>query len=101
VPARLFGTLLFTVPLALRGRLRLTRSALPLVATGGAAEVAGFLSYALGARHGLAVSAVLSAQFAALAALGGLLFFAERLSPRQLAGLVVIALSVAVLALTR
>ena len=101
VPARLFGALLFTAPLAVRGRLRLTRSALPLVAAGGAAEVGGFLSYALGARHGLAVSAVLSAQFAALAAVGGLLFFAERLSPRQLAGLVVIAASVGALAATR
>ena len=101
VPARLFGTLLFTAPLALRGRLRLTRRALPLVATGGAAEVAGFLCYALGARHGLAVAAVLSAQFAALAAVGGLLFFAERLSRSQFAGLVVIAVSVGVLAATR
>lgn len=101
VPARLFGAVLIALPLRLRGGLRLTRRALPLVAGAGAGEVVGVLSYTLGARHGLAVSAVLSAQFAAFSALGGFLLFRERLGRSQLAGLVMIAAGVAALAATR
>jgi drug/metabolite transporter (DMT)-like permease len=85
-------------PLRLRSSLRLTRGAFPLVATAAAAEVIGIVSYELGARHGLAVTAVLSSQFAALAALGAFLLYRERLSRSQLAGLVVIAAGVGLLA---
>jgi drug/metabolite transporter (DMT)-like permease len=98
VPARLFGTVFMMAPLRLSGSLRLTRRALPLVAGAGAGEVVGIVSYELGARHGLAVAAVLSSQFAALAALGAFLLFRERLSRLQLAGLVVIAAGVGLLA---
>jgi drug/metabolite transporter (DMT)-like permease len=98
IAARLFGVVFMTVPLGLRGSLRMTRRAFPLVAGAGAAEVVGILSYTLGARHGLAIAAVIASQFAALSALGAFFVFHERLGRLQLAGLVVIAVGVALLA---
>jgi drug/metabolite transporter (DMT)-like permease len=98
VPARLVGVAFITVPLGLRGSLRLTRRAFPLVLGAGAAEVVGILSYTLGARHGLPVAAVLASQFAALVALGAFFLFGERLSRVQIAGLAVIAVGVGLLA---
>ena len=53
--------------------------------------------FALGSRHGIAVSAVLASQFAALAALAAYLLFHERLARSQLAGIGVIAAGVAIL----
>jgi len=97
VPARLFGTALVTAPLAARRRLRLTRRALPLVAAAGAAEVLGVLSYTLGARHGLAVAAVLSSQFAALTAVAAYVIHGQRLSRSQLAGLAAVVVGVSLL----
>ncbi len=98
VPARLLGTAFVLAPLAARHALRLTRHTLPLVAAAGAGEVLGILSYELGARHGIAIAAVLASQFAALAALGAFLLMRERLTRSQLAGLVMIAAGVASLA---
>jgi drug/metabolite transporter (DMT)-like permease len=96
LPPRLLGVLFVTIPLAALGRLRLTREAAPYVVVGGLAEVTGFVSYALGARHGIAVAAVLASQFAALAAIGGALFFHERLRKTNIAGVIVICAGVAV-----
>jgi drug/metabolite transporter (DMT)-like permease len=98
LPARLVGTVLITAPLAARSRLKAAPSALPLVAIAGAAEVAGILSYTAGARHQLAVAAVVASQFAALAAVAAYFVFGERLTRLQRAGLVVIAAGVALLA---
>lgn len=98
VPARLFGTAFVLAPLAARRALRLTRRALPLVAGAAAGEVLGILSYELGARHDIAVAAVIASQFAAFAAVGAFLIMRERLTRLQLAGLVIIAIGVAVLA---
>jgi drug/metabolite transporter (DMT)-like permease len=95
--ARVLGTVVLAVPLALAGRLRLTRRSLPLVAASGICEVLGFFSYTSGARHGIAVAAVLSSQFAALAALGGYLLFRERLARAQLVGVGTVLAGVAVL----
>jgi len=97
VPARLFGSALVTAPLAAGRRLRLTRRALPLVAAAGAAEVLGVLSYTLGARHGLAVAAVLSSQFAALTAVAAYVIHGQRLSRSQLAGLAAVVAGVSLL----
>src|SRR5215204_2237150 len=66
LPSRVIGVAV-TLPLALRAGLRMTRPALPLVAVAGVSEVLGFALFALGARHGIAVSAVLASQFAAIA----------------------------------
>jgi drug/metabolite transporter (DMT)-like permease len=68
----------------------------PFVVASGLAEVAGFVSYAVGARHGIAIAAVLASQFAALAAVGAAVFFKERLTRVGVAGVVVIAVGVAV-----
>ncbi len=98
--ARLLGTMLLTVPLAARRSLAAPGKALPLVAAAGAGEAVGILSYTLGARHELAVAAVLASQFAALAALGAYFAFGERLTRLQIAGLVLVAIGVGALALS-
>ena len=89
--------LVVTLPLMIRSGLRMTREALPLVLVAGVFEVAGFALFAFGSRHGIAVAAVLSSQFAAIAAIGAYLLFRERLSPVQLAGVGVIVTGVAIL----
>jgi len=101
LPARLIGVIGVAAPLALRGRLQLTRKAAPLVVAGGLCEVLGFASFALGAQDGVAVAAVLASQFAGLAAVAAYLFFRERLTHVQIAGIVIIAVSVAALTAVR
>jgi drug/metabolite transporter (DMT)-like permease len=95
--ARLIGALVLAAPLALRGRLEMTRRAFPLAVGAGIAEVVGFFSYTDGSRHGIAIASVLSSQFAAVAALGAFLLFRERLGRVQLLGVVVVVCGVAVL----
>jgi drug/metabolite transporter (DMT)-like permease len=97
LPARVLGALFVALPLALRRKLRLTRESAPLVVTAGLCEIAGMASYALGARHGIAVAAVLASQFAAVAAIGAYVLFHERLSAVQRTGAGVILLGVAAL----
>jgi drug/metabolite transporter (DMT)-like permease len=97
LPARAVGAALISLPLAATRQLRLTRSAAPFVVATGLAEVAGFASYAVGARHGIAIAAVLASQFAALSAIGAYVFYRERLGGVQIAGISVIAVGVAVL----
>lgn len=98
LPARLVGVLVVAIPLALRGRMRITRHAAPLVVTAGIAEVAGIASFALGARQSIGIASVLGSQFAAFAAVGAFFFFGERLRRIQVAGVGVILLGVTVLA---
>jgi drug/metabolite transporter (DMT)-like permease len=97
LPARLVGVVAIAAPLALTGRLRLTRRALPLVLAAGLAEVLGFTLYALGARHDVAISAVLASLFGAFAALLARVLFAERLAASQLLGVATIIAGVAAL----
>jgi drug/metabolite transporter (DMT)-like permease len=99
--ARLIGTVVATLPLALTGRLKLTRRALPLVVVSGICEVVGFYSYTWGARHGIAVAAVLSSQFAAVAAVAAYFLFRERLSRLQLIGVCTVVAGVALLSAVR
>ena len=101
LPARLIGTLAVAVPLAAAGRLAVTRTAAPYVIGAGLAEIGGFASYAVGARHGIAIAAVLASQFAAVAALGALILYRERLTRAQVAGIAVIAVGVAALSALR
>jgi drug/metabolite transporter (DMT)-like permease len=96
-PSRTLAVLLVTVPLALTRRMPMTRAAAPLVAASGLLEVGGVVAYTLGAREGIAVAAVLGSQFAAIAAVLAYVFFRERLSRVQVAGVAVIAVGVAVL----
>ncbi len=97
LPPRLVGVVAVTLPLAMSRRLRLTRSALPLVVFTGIAEVLGFVCYAVGARHSVAIAAVLGSQFAAVASVAAFLFLRERLTRLQLAGVVLIVAGVAAL----
>lgn len=101
IPARLLGVVVITGPLLARRRLAVRRAALPFVVTSGLAELGGFTSFALGARHGIAVSAVLASQFAAVAAVAAYFLFRERLRPVQIAGVCTIAVCVAVLSALR
>jgi drug/metabolite transporter (DMT)-like permease len=96
-PSRTLAVLLVTLPLALIGRLRMTRDALPYVVASGFLEVAGLVAYTIGARHGIAIAAVLGSQFAAFAALAAYFVFRERLATVQVAGVAVTAIGVAVL----
>jgi drug/metabolite transporter (DMT)-like permease len=99
--ARAVGVVTVALPLALRGRLPAPGAALWLVVYCGFAEVAGFAGYIIGARHGVAVPAVLASQFAAVAVVVSYLVYGERLTRVQLAGAGAIAASVAAVAAMR
>jgi drug/metabolite transporter (DMT)-like permease len=97
LPPRLAGVLAIALPLILASRLRLTRRTLPLVVASGLMEVVGFASFTWGARHGLAVSAVLASQFAAISAVAAYVLFGERLSRGRALGVATVAIGVAAL----
>ncbi len=97
---RIAGVLILTLPLALTRRLRFDRSVLPFLLFAGVAEVAGVYLYAFGARESIAVTAVLSSQFAVMAALMAH-WLGERISPRQWLGVVAVTIGVVVITLTR
>jgi uncharacterized membrane protein len=101
LPPRLVGVLAIALPLALASRLRFSREVAPLLLVSGVAEVVGFISFIVGARHGIAIAAVLGSQFAALAAIAAFLFFGEKLRRVQIAGVCAIAVGVAVLSALR
>jgi drug/metabolite transporter (DMT)-like permease len=96
-PSRTLAVLFVTVPLALAGRLRMTREAAPLVIASGFLEVLGLVAFTLGAREGIAIAAILGSLFAAFAAVGAYVVFRERLARVQIAGVAVTAVGVAVL----
>jgi len=99
LPARVVGVAVVAVPLALLGRVRITRAALPYVVATGVAEIVGYVAYTIGAREGIAVSAVLASMFAPFAAIAAFVVFRERLSRRQVAGIIAIVVGVATLGL--
>ena len=99
--ARAIGTVALAIPLAITGHLEITRRAAPLVITSGVCEVIGFYSYTTGARHGIAVAAVLSSQFGGLAALAAYFLFGERLSRKRTLGVCTMLAGVAVLSALR
>jgi drug/metabolite transporter (DMT)-like permease len=101
IPPRVVGVAVVALPLLIARRLRIDAAALPLVLTSGVCEVAGFASFSLGARHSVAVSAVLASQFAAFAALAAFVLFRERLRGAQVLGIAMIALCVALLSAIR
>jgi uncharacterized membrane protein len=97
LPPRIVGTLALALPLALTGRLRLTRGTAPLLVVAGLGEIIGSISFAFGARSGIAITAVLSSQFAAFSAIAAYLLFRERLLRVQLVGVALIAIGVGTL----
>lgn len=101
LPARLFGTVLITSPLLIRRKLRISRRTFPLVLTGGVAEMVGLVSYTFGARQQLAIAAVLTTQYAAIAAVAAFFLFGERLRRHQILGVVIVVAGVVTLSALR
>jgi drug/metabolite transporter (DMT)-like permease len=97
LPSRVLGFVAVALPLLAAGRLRAPGRVLPFLVLGALAEIGGLASFTAGAREGIAVSVVISSQYAALAALGAYLLLRERLAPIQIVGVVAIAAGVAVL----
>jgi drug/metabolite transporter (DMT)-like permease len=100
-PARVIGTVAVAAPLAASRRLRITRKALPLVAAAGICEVVGFISFTFGARHGIAIAAVLASQFAAISTVAAYALFREKLHRLQIAGVLAIIVGVGLLTALR
>jgi uncharacterized membrane protein len=96
--SRIVGITFFALPLLLRGGLRLTRPAAPLVITAGILEAVGAVLFVVAAQHGVATAAVLGSQFAALASIAAFFLFGERLGRVQVLGVAIIAVGVATLA---
>ncbi len=99
--ARAIGTVTLALPLALTRRLSIVPPAVPLVVASGLCEVLGFYSYTTGARHGIAVAAVLASQVGGLAALVAYVAFGERLSRKRTLGVFTMLAGVAVLSALR
>ena len=99
--ARVVGAIVLALPLAISGRLRLPRAIVPLVIASAVCEVAGFFSYTAGSRHGIAVAAVLSSQWATIAGVGAYVLFRERLGRVQLIGVCAVVVGVALLSALR
>ena len=96
--ARFIGLAIVVLPLVLQRRLAMTRRALPLVLLSGTGEILGSTLSAWGATDSIAIVAVLGSQFAAIAAVLAFLLFGERLSRKQILGVVVIVGGVTALA---
>jgi drug/metabolite transporter (DMT)-like permease len=97
LPPRVVGVVAVAIPLLLSSCIRLTRRAAVLVVITGLAEVGGYFAFAFGARHGIAVTAVLGSQFAVTSALAAYLLFGEKLGRIRIAGVIVTAIGVAAL----
>ena len=101
LPARLVGVAVITLPLAVRGGLRIPKRTAPLVLAAGVAEVIGVASFAWGARDSIGIASVLGSQFAAISAVGAFFFFGERLRRIQIVGVAAIVVGVGLLAVLR
>jgi drug/metabolite transporter (DMT)-like permease len=97
LPPRLAGVLFITLPLAFSKKLRISRSALPLVIGSGITEVTGFTCFAIGAGSSIAITSVIASQFAPIAALLAFILFKERLGRLQIGGIALIIVGVAAL----
>jgi len=76
--ARIVGVALVTAPLLARGGMRVPRTAVPWLVLGGLLEVGGYAAFTIGAADGAAVPSVLAAEYAAIAAIGGVVLFGEK-----------------------
>ncbi len=98
IPARAIGVVVVAIPVALRGRLRIPRAAVPAVVAVAVLEPGGFAFYVLASRHGVAIPAVLVTQSAVVTAIAGLVVLRERLTRLQVVGVATSAIGVAALA---
>ena len=94
LPARLAGVVAVTFPLLVLGRLHLNRAGLPWAIASGVLEVAGIITFGIGARDAIAVTAVLTCLFVPLTAVLAVPMFRERLARPQVAAIGVVALGV-------
>lgn len=101
LPPRLVGVVVFAIPLAVTGRLVLTRRAAPLVVASGVAEVLVNSFLSLGSRTSIAVTDVLAAQYAVLGPIAAWLLFRERLGRQQIIGVALLVIGVTGLTLMR
>lgn len=97
---RIIGVLFVALPLVLFGRLQMTRAALPFVVVCGLAEVAGFMTIAWGSQDSIAITAVLSSQFAVLTVIISR-FLGEQVERHQFVGVAITGLGVAAVTLMR
>jgi drug/metabolite transporter (DMT)-like permease len=91
LPARVAGVLLVAIPLAVTGRVRISRAAAPYVVATGLAEIVGYVAYVVGARDGIAVASVITSMFAPFATLAAFVLFRERLGRREIVGIGLVA----------
>jgi drug/metabolite transporter (DMT)-like permease len=99
---RVVGFLFLAAWLSTRGAFRLPGRVAPYVVFCGFADAGAFGAYTYAAaRDGVAVPAVLSSQWAAVATLIGVVLLRERLTPLQLGGVVAILAGVTLVALAR
>jgi drug/metabolite transporter (DMT)-like permease len=98
VAGRAVGVIAIALPLIAAGRLRISRPAAPLVLASGLLEALGSGLYVVAAAEGVAAAAVLSSQFAAIAAVAAFFLFGERLQRVQVIGVAIIAIGVTALA---
>ncbi|MBJ7456707.1 MAG: EamA family transporter [Thermoleophilia bacterium] len=99
LPARVVGVAVLVGALVAGARPLVAPRLGRLAFVAGIFEVLGILSFAWGAREGIAITSVVSSQFAALTALGAFLVFSERLVRRQVVGVGIVAIGVALVAL--
>ncbi len=97
LPGRLLGVLVVGVPLAVAGRARVPRRALPLILVCGIVEVTGFTAFTIGAQESVAVTSVLASMFAPIAAVAAFVLFGERLARRQIGGIALVVSGIALL----
>ena len=97
---RVAGVALITLPLIVTHRLRFEWAALPFLLFSGAVEVLGMLTFAWGAQGSIAVTAILAAQFAVIAAIIAHVL-GERIAARQWIGVIVVAIGVTAVTISR
>lgn len=97
LPPRVVGVAAITAPALARRRFAIPLAMLPFVVVTGLCEIGGFAAYVAGARHSIAIAAVLASQFAAIAALLAFVLFRERLTRIQTLGVCIVVAGVAVL----
>ncbi|TEX51080.1 MAG: hypothetical protein B7C55_07715 [Actinomycetales bacterium mxb001] len=97
LPARLAGVLIILLPLLVMRKLKITRSTVPLVVAMGFTEILGFVCYSIGAQYQVAITSVLSSQFAPIAAVAAYFLFKEKLGRLQVFGVAVLVAGVTAL----
>jgi len=97
LPARLAGVVIILLPLLVMRKLKITRSTVPLVVAMGFTEILGFVCYSIGAQYQVAITSVLSSQFAPIAAVAAYFLFKEKLGRLQVFGVAVLVAGVTAL----